>query len=100
MQTGDDWLVIDPKGAIGEPAYEVATFIRNPMPDLLNIQDPEDIIQRRIAMFSDLLNVPRTRIADWCFVQAMLAWIWALEDGCDSGYWERLVEVLNSCSIS
>lgn len=92
LQNGNDWLVIDPKGVIGEPAYEVAAFICNPMPDLINIQDPEEIIQMRIAMFSDLLNVPRTKIADWCFVQAVLAWIWALEDGCDSGYWERLVE--------
>lgn len=100
LQNGNDWLVIDPKGVIGEPAYEVAAFIRNPMPDLINIQDPEEIIQMRIAMFSDLLNVPRTKIADWCFVQAVLAWIWSLEDGCDSGYWERLVEILNSCSIS
>ncbi len=97
LQNADGWLVIDPKGVIGEPAYEVAAFIRNPMPDLLNIQDPEEIIQRRIAMLSDLLNVPRTRIADWCFVQAVLAWIWALEDGCNTGYWERLVEVLHSC---
>lgn len=100
LQNGDDWLVIDPKGVIGDSAYEVAAFIRNPMPDLINIQDSEEIIQMRIAMFSDLLNVPRTKIADWCFVQAVLAWIWALEDGCDSRYWERLVEILNSCSIS
>ena len=100
LQNGNDWLVIDPKGVIGEPAYEVAAFITNPMPDLINIQDSEEIIQMRIAMFSDLLNVPRTKIADWCFVQAVLAWIWALEDGCDSRYWERLVEILNSCSIS
>ena len=100
LQNGNDWVVIDPKGVIGEPAYEVAAFIINPMPDLINIQDSEEIIQMRIAMFSDLLNVPRTKIADWCFVQAALAWIWALEDGCDSRYWERLVEILNSCSIS
>lgn len=32
LQNGDDWVVIDPKGVIGEPAYEVAAFIRNPMP--------------------------------------------------------------------
>ena len=33
LQNGDDWLVIDPKGVMGEPAYEVAAFIRNPMPE-------------------------------------------------------------------
>ena len=95
LQNGDDWLVIDPKGVIGDSAYEVAAFIRNPMPDLINIQDSEEIIQMRIAMFSDLLNVPRTKIADWCFVQAVLAWVCALEDGCDASYFEHLTKVFN-----
>ena len=96
LQNDNDWVVIDLKGVIGEPAYEVAAFIRNPMPDLLNIQDPEEIIQRRIAMFSDLLNVPKTRIADWCFVQAVLAWFWALEDGCDTSYFEQLTKIFDT----
>lgn len=91
-QSEDGWLVIDPKGVIGEQAYEVAAFIRNPMPDLLNIQDPEEIIQRRIVMFSDLLNVPRSSVADWCFVQAVLSWVWAIEDGCDDTYSKNLTE--------
>jgi streptomycin 6-kinase len=37
LQNGDDWLVIDPKGVIGEPAYEVAAFIRNPIPELMRV---------------------------------------------------------------
>ncbi len=31
LQNGEDWLVIDPKGVIGEPSYEVAAF--NSQPD-------------------------------------------------------------------
>ena len=100
LQNGENWLVIDPKGVIGESAYEVAAFIRNPMPELLNHADSPNIIHKRITRFSELLELPSQRILDWCFVQALLAWVWALEDGCDTGYWERLVEVLHSCHIS
>ena len=89
LQNGDDWVVIDPKGVIGEPAYEVAAFIRNPMPELLHHADTPNIIQGRITRFAEALGLPEHRIIDWCFVQAVLAWVWALEDGCDIGYWER-----------
>jgi streptomycin 6-kinase len=44
LQNGDDWLVIDPKGVIGEEAFEVAAFIRNPIPELLNHDDALKII--------------------------------------------------------
>ncbi|KEI34590.1 streptomycin 6-kinase [Francisella sp. W12-1067] len=100
LQNGENWLVIDPKGVIGESAYEVAAFIRNPIPELLNHIDAPHIIHNRVSRFATILELPSQRILDWCFVQALLAWVWALEDGCDTGYWERLVEVLHSCHIS
>lgn len=65
------------------------------MPELLSVQNAADIIQNRIAMFSDTLNIPKARIADWCFVQAVLAWVWALEDGCDTSYFERMTNVFD-----
>lgn len=99
LQNGENWLVIDPKGVIGESAYEVAAFIRNPIPELLYQADAPNIILNRITRFAELLELPSQRILNWCFVQAVLAWVWALEDGCDIGYWERLVEVLHSCHI-
>ena len=79
LQNGNDWLAIDPKGVTGEPAYEVAAFIRNPMPDLLNIHNTVEIIQNRITSFANFLDIPAKRIIDWCFVQAVLVWFWALE---------------------
>lgn len=91
-QSEEGWLVIDPKGVIGEPAYEVAAFIRNPMPELLNQDDSQKIIRNRITQFSELLELPSQRIIDWCFVQAVLAWVWAIEDGCDDIYSKNLTE--------
>ena len=84
LQNGDDWLVIDPKEVIGEPAYEVAAFIRNPIPELLTHADAPNIILNRITRFAELLELPSQRILDWCFVQAVLSWVWSIEDGCDA----------------
>ena len=96
LQNGEDWLVIDPKGVIGEPAYEVAAFIRNPMPELLHHSDIPNIIQGRITRFAEALELSERRILDWCFVQAVLSWVWALEDDCDASYCNKLIEVITS----
>jgi streptomycin 6-kinase len=80
LQNGNEWMVIDPKGVIGEPIFEVAAFLRNPIPELIVHPDMLMITQRRIQQFADRLGCSYQRIAQWCFVQAVLAQIWVLED--------------------
>lgn len=100
LQNSNDWVVIDPKGVIGEPAYEVAAFIRNPMPELLNHDDAQNIIHNRITRFSELLELPSQRILDWCFVQAVLSWVWAIEDGCDTSYSQLLTKIFDTLNMN
>ncbi|MCS5708701.1 aminoglycoside phosphotransferase family protein [Candidatus Berkiella cookevillensis] len=95
LQQGDDWVVIDPKGVIGEPAYEVAAFIRNPMPKLLELDNALKIIEHRIHHFAKILEISEHRIWNWCFVQAVLAWAWALEDNGDVSYFQQLTEIFD-----
>lgn len=96
LQNGDSWVVIDPKGVIGDPTYEVAAFIRNPMPELLRSHNAVKMIQNRITRFANLFKLPPNRILDWCFVQAVLAWSWALEDGCDPTYMEQFTRIFDN----
>jgi len=81
LQDKNGWVVIDPKGVMGDPAYEVAAFIRNPIPELLDSENYPRIIENRIKIFSRRLGFDEERIQDWCFVQNVLAWAWCLEDG-------------------
>jgi len=94
LKNGDDWIIIDPKGVMGDPVYEVAAFIRNPLPALFckGLVDKTllDIIDYRIIRFADILGYSPRRILDWCFVQAVLAWVWTLEDGGDDTYFQKL----------
>lgn len=82
LQNSTNWIVIDPKGVLGEPTFEVAAFIRNPIPELLRLENTLPIINHRIISIAKILDLSASRIREWCFVQSVLAWIWALEDNC------------------
>lgn len=88
------WIAIDPQGVIGEPAYEVGAFLRNPMPDLLNWSGLDKILERRVAAFSEFLSIEKRRIAGWGYSQAVLSGIWALEDHASG--WEGALEVAHA----
>lgn len=96
LQSSEGWVVIDPKGVIGDAVYDLAVFIRNPIPELLEQSDAIVIIEERIKSFARLLNLDERRIRDWCFVQGVLSIIWAIEDGVDTEYFRRLVSLLSS----
>ncbi|MBS0236688.1 MAG: phosphotransferase [Proteobacteria bacterium] len=96
LSNGQDWLVIDPKGVVGDPVYEVAAFIRNPMPKLLEHPRAVSIIRHRINQFAANTGYSRQRIQDWCYVQAVLSWIWDLEENVvGKPYHQRFTEVLS-----
>ena len=77
------WLAIDPKGLIGEPAYETGSLLRNFLPELLKQPDPKRILARRIDQFSEELGFDRARIRGWGISQAVLSAWW---DDEDTGY--------------
>jgi len=74
------WLAIDPKGVAGEPEYEVGASLRNPYerPDLFT---DRSVIERRVHRFASELHLDAGRILAWAFTQAVLAALWAMEDG-------------------
>jgi streptomycin 6-kinase len=94
LHHGTGWIAIDPKGVIGESAYDVGAFLRNPLPLLMDHLGVKDLTQQRVALFSQYLRVDEPRLLAWCFVQVVLAWAWALEDGDDVAYFKGVVKLL------
>ena len=76
----EPWLAIDPKGLVGEPAYEVGALLRNPLPQLLNQPEPVRVTERRIAQLSEALGLERARVRGWGLAQAVLSSWWSIED--------------------
>lgn len=79
--TRQPWLALDPKGVVGEPAYEVGALLRNPMPQLLTMPQPSRILARRIDQLAEALGFDRARIHGWALAQAVLSVWWSYEDG-------------------
>jgi len=74
------WLAIDPKGILGEAAYETGALLRNPTSNPELYAD-DAIIERRVGLICERLGYPRDRVLGWCFSQWVLSILWAIEDG-------------------
>lgn len=80
LQQGDHWLAIDPKGIIGEVAFEAAAFdLINPN---LSTVSPSTI-EKTIHALSQALSVDYTRLLDWFFLRTMISVQWFIEDNGD-----------------
>jgi streptomycin 6-kinase len=86
--TRQPWLAIDPKGVVGEPAYEIGALLRNPSDELvLNRR----VQARRVDQLAEALDLDRARILGWGIAQAVLSAWWSYED---HGHgWESAVEL-------
>jgi len=80
------WLALDPKGLVGEPAYEVGALLRNPRPQLLEEPDPGRTLDRRLDLLAEELGFDRARLLGWSLAQAVLSGWWSF-DGHGHG-WE------------
>ena len=73
----EPWLAIDPKGVVGEPAYEIGALLRNPTEELML---DRQVQARRVDLLASELSVDRQRILGWGIAQAVLSAWWSYED--------------------
>ncbi len=88
--TREPWLVIDPKGIVGEPAYEIGAFLRNPVPDIFTFSELHKYTEQRAAIFAEMLNLDRQRLIGWGLAQAVLSSWWSYESG--DGNWADVLQ--------
>ena len=96
---GEKWVAIDPKGVLGPLGYEVGAFVYNPIPELLSIPNPKEIIINRMLLFSKLLNIEANTIKDYTFVMAALSATWFGDGGGDTkgmNYMLKIIELVES----
>lgn len=77
----EPWLAIDPKGYVGDPAYDSITLLRTRFEPLLTAPDPRAAILRRLAVFADAAEVDRDRARRWAQARAVTAAHWGLRHG-------------------
>jgi len=95
ISNGNSYLVIDPKGYVGDRYFEVGPFLRNPV-NLTDYENVKSIMIKRLEFFSTELNLDKRRILEWCYVQSILSSIWAVEDSIDEEPWLELADLFLS----
>jgi streptomycin 6-kinase len=76
------WLVIDPKGVVGDPAFDAANLFYNPLDRDDLCLDPERIA-RMAWTFSTTLGQDARNILDHAIAYGCLSAAWHAEDGND-----------------
>ena len=74
------WLAIDPKGLLGERAYDYANLFCNPDP--ATAKDPARL-RRRLPIVARESDLSPERLLRWIVAYAGLSAAWSLEDGDD-----------------
>jgi streptomycin 6-kinase len=87
--TREPWLVIDPKGVIGDPGYDLGAFLYNPWPGLQEMPNPGRVIARRVDQLAEGLGMERARVRGWGIAQAVLSACWSAEG--DGGDWSHSI---------
>lgn len=76
LKDGDVWLAIDPKGIVGDPAFEPSSFLRNPYDLFPDRWDFIGLQRERILAFARLLKLSPWRIWAWGLVANVLGCSW------------------------
>lgn len=86
------WLIIDPKGVIGQAGYEVGPFMVNPWGSFSD-GISRRVVERRVDIFHELLGFERPRIIEWSLAHAILSAWWGMEDNTGWEYAAQCAEL-------
>jgi streptomycin 6-kinase len=79
LSAGDGWRAIDPKGVLGERAFEPYALLRNP-PGVASRPDYGALTARRLDIVASETGIDRERMRLRCFAGSMLSAWWSFED--------------------
>ncbi len=92
LRNRDHWLAIDPKGVVGEPAYEIGALMRNRLPPMGDDAAAIDVLTRRIRIVAEATGFDADRMRRWVIAQALLSIWWSVEDGDETAVNEPFVQ--------
>ncbi|MBO9665595.1 MAG: fructosamine kinase family protein [Bdellovibrio sp.] len=74
------WKVIDPHGYLGDPTFEMAVMMYNPLDAFPTNRPLKKTLERRFAILNEQLYFDLQRMKMWAFAMAMLSTAWTFED--------------------
>ncbi|GAA0432804.1 aminoglycoside phosphotransferase family protein [Streptomyces luteireticuli] len=77
----EPWLAVDPKGLVGDRAYDAGTLLKSRAPALLEADDLLGAVHRVVDAFADAAEVDRERVLRWAQLHAVQAAFWGRRHG-------------------
>ncbi|MBN2388843.1 MAG: phosphotransferase [Anaerolineales bacterium] len=74
------WLIIDPKGVVGPPGYEVGPLMLNPWDAFTRPPDAKEIAIRRLEVLSEVLGIEQDCLHAWAICHTLLSAWWDLSE--------------------
>nr|WSW65759.1 aminoglycoside phosphotransferase family protein [Streptomyces sp. NBC_00995] len=75
------WLAVDPKGDVGDPAYDGGTLLKSRALPLLEADDLCKAVHRVLDVFSETAELDRERVRRWAQFHAVQAAFWGRRHG-------------------
>jgi streptomycin 6-kinase len=85
IQHREQWLAIDPKGIIGEMAFEAAAFNLISDDEMRDTPTVSKTMHDRILALSTALDLSYQRLLYWFFLRVIMSAQWFIEDSGDPG---------------
>lgn len=93
LRSGDRWLAIDPKGLVGDPAYDYANSFQNPERADALVLDAARVARHATAL-SERTAIPRRHLLAWAVAHTALSGAWNLEDGAPFAHQAAMLALL------
>lgn len=94
------WLIIDPKGVVGEREFELGAYLRSPLYDFPEASSRKKLVASRIRQFAKELGFEREKILNWAVACAVISLLWFLEDEGEFGeVYLQNAKLLNDISL-
>ncbi len=78
----EDWLAIDPKGWVGDPAYDAGRLVGPRARALMTTGgDPVKVLRRELEVFAEAAEVDAERVQRWARLRLVLAVYWSRRYG-------------------
>ncbi|MEU6772402.1 aminoglycoside phosphotransferase family protein [Streptomyces sp. NPDC046759] len=77
----EPWLAVDPKGYVGDPAYDGGTLLKSRALTLLGSDDVGKAVHRVVDVFTEAAELDRERVRRWAQFHAVQAALWGRRHG-------------------
>lgn len=77
----EPWLAVDPKGYVGDPAYDAGTLLTSRALSLLDVPDLRAAAHRILDIFSESAELDRVRARRWAQFHAVRGAFWGRRHG-------------------